>query len=477
MLDAHTQIAPESQLADLELEKTLLSAVLYDAKSLDKVGDLQAEDFANPVNGEMFAAMQNLRKERQPINSITLRGLAGMSAMGREAIMGQLRALSFAGELPNVADLSRQLTDFSVRRQLLDLHRRYQYAATDSSQTVTAQLASLRVETDTLVARMSAQGKTRLTHKDATIKMLGELKRDLSDVLVPTGIGAIDRGLAGGLRRGDYAVLAGRPGSGKSTLGLAIAIGAARQGHGVLYFTPEMTTDQLMIRAAALTVSTRDAPVPYEHIMSKWDRVEPNLAAREQALFYRAMNADDPKNLPGWPVYYDEQTNLLASEIQARVKQARIDFQEAGFTLDMVIVDHMGKVRPTNRYKGNKVQEVGEVSEAMAVLGKEENVAMVALHQLNRAVESRENKRPQLADLRNSGDVEQDADLVMFAYREAYYLEQKPEGEGTDKEMARLAQLRTVQNDLELLVAKNRRGRTGVVKLYCDVSCNLVMDV
>lgn len=466
MLDAQAQITPEVQLADSELEKTLLSAILYDAKVIDRVGDLQAEDFADPVSGEMFAAMQNLRAERLPINTVNLRGRAGMSQMGREAIMGQLRSLSFAGELPNVADLSRQLVDFSVRRQMLELHRRYQHAATDASQTVTAQLSSLRVEMDTLVARVSAQGKTRLTHKQATDKMLEELGRDLKDVLVPCGIGSIDRNLAGGLRRGDYAILAGRPGAGKSTLGLAIAIGAARLGHGVLYFTPEMTTDQLMLRASSMMASTKHDPIPYERIMSK------QLTESEDEAFYRAAT-----NMPSLPIFYDGSANLLASEIQARTKQARIDFIEAGFTLDMVIVDHMGKVRPTNRYKGNKVQEVGEVSEAMAVLGKEENVAMVALHQLNRAVEARENKRPQLADLRNSGDVEQDADLVMFAYREAYYLEQKPEGEGTDKEMARLAQLRTVQNDLELLVAKNRRGRTGVVKLYCDVSCNLVTDV
>lgn len=463
MLDSTAQITPENQLADGELEKTLLSAVLYDAKVIDRIGDLEAEDFADPIHGELFAAMQDLRAERLPINTLNLRGKAGLSQMGREAIMAQLKKLSFAGELPNVSDISRQLIDFSLRRQMLDLHRRYQHAATDASQSVTAQLSALRVDMDTLVSRLSAQGKTRLTHKEATEMMMEELKRDLKDVLVPCGISSVDRALSGGFRRGDYTILAGRPGAGKSTIGLAVALGAAKLGHGVMYFTPEMTTDQLALRATSALASTRRNPIPYERVMSK------QVTEAEDEEFYRVAI-----NMPELPIFYDGSASLLASELHARVKQARIDFQAKGMSLDLVVVDHLGKIRPTNRYKGNRVQEVGELSEAMVVTGKEENVAMLVLHQLNRSVEQRENKRPSLSDLRDSGHLEQDADIVAFAYREAYYLEQKPENEGSMEEAARIANLEKVKNDLELLVAKNRRGRTSVVKLYCDVSCNLV---
>lgn len=454
-------------LADVEAEQAVLSVVLQDAGAIDRLGDLSPEDFAEPINGAMFAAMQDLRAQRLPINTINLRNKAGVSPMGREAIMAQINKLSFAGELPNVTDLSRGIIDLSLRRQLQEAHRRYGISASDGSQTVPAQLAALRLEIDTIVSRLTRQGKVRLTHKEATDKMLEELQKDLADVLVPCGIRTIDRALAGGFRRGDYSILAGRPGAGKSTCALAIALGVAKQGSGVLYFTPEMSVEQLALRAASAAASTRMSPIPYERIMSKDWRSQ-----TEEEQFYRVATS-----MPLLPIYYDGSTNLLASEMQARVKQAALDMEEAGFKLDMVIVDHMGKIRPTNRYKGNRVQEVGEISEAMAAIAKEENVAMLALHQLNRQVESRDNKRPGLSDLRDSGHLEQDADVVMMAFREAYYLEQKPENEGSEAEMERLDRLRTVANDLDILTSKNRRGRTGVMKLYCDVSCNLVLDL
>lgn len=454
-------------LTDPQIEEAILCSILRDVRTLDRVGDLTPEDFADPIYAEMFAAMQTLREEKLPINTINLRGKGITSPMAREAIDATLAKLSFAGEPPNMADMARQVVDLSLRRQLMEIAQRYGVSAGDGTQTVPALMSSLRTEMDTLVSRLRA-GKRRLTHREATLSMLDEMDKDLSGVLVKTGIKTLDSILGGGFRRGDYSVLGGRPGAGKSTLALAIAVGAAKNGHGVLYFTPEMTTDQLALRAACANASTRTERVPYEAIMS---------GQYDEATYRRFTRANPRDNIRPLTIYYDGDTNLMASEMQARVKQAAVDFQEAGVTLDLVIVDHMGKVRPTNRYKGNKVQEVGEVSEAMASIAKEENVSMLALHQLSRGVEGRDNKRPQLSDLRNSGDVEQDADIVMFAYRAAYYLSMKPEDEQDEAERVRRDALAQVENDLEVLIGKNRRGRTGMQKLYCDVGCNLVEDV
>ncbi len=464
-------------LTDPQIEEAILCSILRDARNLDRIGDLTADDFSDPVYAEMFGAMQTLREEKLPINTINLRGKGITSPMAREAIDATLAKLSFAGELPNVADMSRQVVDLSLRRQMMEMSQRYGLSAGDGSETVPALASSLRTELDTLVSRLRS-GKRRLTHKEATSSMLKELDRDLTGVLVKTGISSLDAMLGGGLRRGDYAVLGGRPGAGKSTLALAVAVGAAKgpvdpkdkkRSHGVLYFTPEMTIEQLALRAACANASTREFRVPYELIMS-------GSATEFQWRRFMDANPKDENKIRALPILYDGDTNLLASEMHARVKQAAVDLQEMGFTLDLVIVDHMGKVRPTNRYKGNKVQEVGEVSEAMAAIAKEENVAVLALHQLSRNVEGRDNKRPQLSDLRNSGDVEQDADIVMFAYRAAYYLTMKPEDEEAEAERMRTQALAKVENDLEVLVGKNRRGKTGMQKLYCDVGCNLVGD-
>jgi replicative DNA helicase len=134
-------------------------------------------------------------------------------------------------------------------------------------------------------------------------------------------------------------------------------------------------------------------------------------------------------------------------------------------------------VKPSGRYAGNKVQEVGEISDGLCSLAKEQDVAVLALHQLNRGTEGRENKRPTLADLRNSGDLEQDADVVCFAYRESYYLERMKYDAGSQNELQREAALEGCRNTLELLIAKNRNGPTTTVTLYCDMACNVVRDL
>jgi replicative DNA helicase len=453
----------ETPLTDVEGEQTVLAVILRDPTAMERIGGMTADDFYDPTNAALFAAMQDLRAERKPINTINLRSKAITSQMGRDAIMAQINKLSFAGELPSVPDLTRALIELSLRRQLQETHRRYVLAAGDGSQPVPALLASIRTELDMIVARVAGNGvNTRLTHQQATANMMAELDRDLSEVVVPCGIKSFDKMIGGGFRRGDFAILAGRPGAGKSTVALALALGAADEGAGILYLTPEMSVNQLALRAASA-----ETGIAYERIASK------SWSQRESEDFYRVMLNPNRKPLP---IYYDGSPSLTAGEVQSRIKQAKVDMQERGFTLDMVVIDHMGKLKPTSQYKGNKVAEVGEISNAMQVIAKEENIAMVALHQLNRQVEGRENKRPQLADLRNSGDIEQDADLVVFVYREAYYLETRPEGDGAT-DLERLEKLALVINDLDLLVTKNRHGKIGTQKLYCDVSCNIVRDM
>lgn len=452
-------------LADPDAEQGLLASLIMQPGAIDRVGDLTAEDFADPLAATIFATMQDLRGEGLPINTLNLRAKAGVSPMGREAIMAQIGKLSFAGEPLNVTDLSRQIIDLSLRRQLQELHRRYQIGAGDGSQSVTAHLSAVRLEMDTLVARMVAQGKTRVTYKQAIDAMLQTLQPGQPKLNVPCGINALDNKLSGGIRRGEYTVLAGRPGAGKSTIALAMAIGMANNGHGVLYHSPEMSTEQLALRAASAAASTREIRIPYADVIRGFTDQHRSERFHREAL-----------KLPDLPLLFDDSASLLASEVHARTRQAKLDMAEKGQKLDVLVVDHMGKLRPTARYKGNKVNEVGEISEAMATIAREENIAVLALHQLNRQVEQRENKRPNLADLRDSGNVEQDADLVLFAYREAYYLEMKPEGENTTKAIEREGLLEKKRNELEILVSKNRRGETGVVALYCDVGCNLVMD-
>ena len=142
----------------------------------------------------------------------------------------------------------------------------------------------------------------------------------------------------------------------------------------------------------------------------------------------------------------------------------------------MVIVDHMHIVKPSNRYSGARVNEVGEISAALKALAKELDVPVIALAQLSRALESRDDKRPTMADLRDSGTIEQDADAIIFVYREAYYLERST-GANAEQEAVRIDRLIDVKDQLEAIIAKQRNGPTGTVKLFCDIACNAVRDL
>ena len=177
------------------------------------------------------------------------------------------------------------------------------------------------------------------------------------------------------------------------------------------------------------------------------------------------------------PLTIDDQRGLTMAEIAARTRAEGQRFEGAGKRLGLVIVDHLGLIKPSGRYAGNKVQEVAEVSDALATLAKAQDVAVLALHQLNRATEARDNKRPTLADLRNSGDLEQDADVVCFAYREAYYLERQKGADGSAQGSQRQLDLDACRNTLEILIAKNRNGPTSAVSLYCDMASNVVRDL
>jgi len=252
---------------------------------------------------------------------------------------------------------------------------------------------------------------------------------------------------------------------GKSTVISSAMLRTAKAGHGVLMFSLEMSTSSLASRCLSDLSWSSSRSIPYADAMSgrmseRDADVWGGVAARFATL----------------PLVIDDQRGLTMAEIAARTRAEAQRMERNGTRLGLVVVDHLGLVKPSGRYAGNKVQEVGEVSDALATLAKDQDVAVVALHQLNRGTEGRENKRPTLADLRNSGDLEQDADLVCFAYREAYYLERMKCDPGSTAEMDRETRLRDCQNVLELLIAKNRNGPTQTVPLFCDMACNVIRD-
>jgi replicative DNA helicase len=228
-----------------------------------------------------------------------------------------------------------------------------------------------------------------------------------------------------------------------------------------------MTMQQWLARVTSEAAYSRQRSLPYTRALKgKFDQPE------KEAFVRAAISRSDLSLL------IEERSGLSAIQILSGTRKARAHFERMGKRLGLVVVDHVGKVRPSNRYKGNKVHEMGETSRALAELAKTEDVAVLALVQLNRGVEDRkrENRRPGFADLRDSGDLEQDTDLVLLAYREAYYLAREKEDE-PGKERVRRADLERKKNLLEINVAKQRNGPNGIVGVWCDMASNVVRDL
>jgi replicative DNA helicase len=293
-------------------------------------------------------------------------------------------------------------------------------------------------------------------------QFLDDLENDTAPPPVKSGLADFDR-MTSGFRRGEFTILAGRPSMGKSAVLIEIMLNAVRAGHGTFMASLEMVREEVSARCLSSATWNSKTPLPYQDIRAK--RVEEWWRLREAAACLSAL-----------PLKTDYQPGLTVSEIGVRARRYAADLERAGKRLDLVLVDHLGKVKASKRYAGDKTNETGEVSGALAELAKQLDCAVVAASQLSREVEKRADKHPELADLRNSGDLDQDAHCVVFVYRPAYYLE-RSKCDDINKEEARREALERVKNDLELIVAKNRNGPIGTVECYVDIASNAVRNL
>lgn len=271
--------------------------------------------------------------------------------------------------------------------------------------------------------------------------------------------------LIGGWKRKRFYVLGGRPSMGKTTIGRSWLMRTAQKGHGVAFFSLEMDSSEISTQALTDMAWSRDLRTEYDKI---------DQGELEAWQVERLCNAS--QQLANIPFFIDQRTGLTLAQVRAKSQQLAQQLESEGKRLEVIAIDHMGLLRATDRYSGSKVAETEEISAGLKALAKEMDVAVLALVQLNRATEGRENKRPSLADLRWSGAIEQDADCVMFAYREAYYLERERH-DNPDDELARISKLEAVRNTLEINIAKQRGGKCATLEFFTDIGCGVVRDL
>ncbi len=454
----------------INVEQTFLGQCIAKPENISEAATKVAPgDFQNNFHGRVFAALVDLHEEGRNPSIEALVARFGDDEIEAGLTPRRYFNLLFGNALQTFhqpfSDTMEVIRDNAARRALSTIGTSLSLQAVDGGSNLLETAGAAMERMDEVLASLRTGHRRAYDAHGAASLALEHLDKEI-DPYPSTGLLDLDR-MTGGIPRGQSSILAARPGMGKSAAASSIAIRAALKGNSVMFFSLEMTGEQLGSRLLTDLAWTFDDPLYYEDILQR------RTFALDERKRRRLKEAQD--RLKGLPLAIEEQRGLTMGEIEARARKHANALDRQGSKLDLIVIDHMGLVRSSQRYAGNRVREVAEVSDAIATLAKELDCGMLALCQLNRGVEGRENKRPALADIRDSGAIEEDASLVMFLYRPAYYLEHQ-RFDDPDAEQARLATLDACRNSLEFLVAKNRNGRLGTVDAFVDIGANAVRN-
>jgi len=468
---------------NIEAEQALLGAILVNNEAHDRVsGFLEADHFFDPLHQQIYETLSKLIASGKQATPITLKTFfesaepidAGLTV---PQYLGRLAAN--AATIINARDYGRTIHDLATRRQLILIGEDMVNAAYDAPvdfppkeqiEEAETRLFSL-AETDKY-----GQGFLAFNHALTTaIEMAGSAyKRDGHLSGIATRFAGLDAKM-GGLQPSDLIVLAGRPSMGKTALATNIAFNVARAraqsiarnpnpapsdlGHDgavVGFFSLEMSAEQLATR-----ILSEQAGIPSEKI---------RRGMIDESEFKRLVEVS--QEMATIPLFIDQTGGLSIAQLSARARKLK---RQQG--LDLLVVDYLQLMTGTSKKGDNRVQEVSEITTGLKALAKELNIPILALSQLSRAVEAREDKRPQLADLRESGSIEQDADIVLFVFREEYYLERMKPAEGTIEFQDWMAKMQLVSGRAEVVIGKQRHGPIGTVQLQFDGNVTRFSDL
>ncbi|MEX1108290.1 MAG: replicative DNA helicase [Dongiaceae bacterium] len=454
-----------------EAEQALLGAILGNNLVFDKVNEfLRPEHFADAVHGRIYDAIGKLVQRGQIANLLTLKNIFDQDPGLADAGGGKYleRLASSLVTIVNASDYARTIHDLFIRRELINLGEEVVNEAYgfDAEETASDQIERAEQK----LYGLSETGRTEIGLRTFNDALTGAIdiaeaahQRQSHVTGVTTGLGDMDRKL-GGLHPSDLVILAGRPSMGKTALATNMAFNAARahhesggkEGAQVAFFSLEMSAEQLATRILA------------EQTGISSDRIRRGDVKTDDFSTFAAVASE----LQYLPMYIDDTPAISVSTLRTRARRLK---RQHG--LGLIVVDYLQLMRPSTLNRNeNRVQEISEITRGLKAVAKELNVPVLALSQLSRAVEQREDKRPQLADLRESGSIEQDSDVVMFIYREQYYHErgipQQREEESHEKFAERMQRWQDrgerIHNVAEVIIAKQRHGPIGVIELFFD---------
>jgi replicative DNA helicase len=456
------------QLNSLEAEQAVLGSIIHDPHCADLVAQLHASDFSAPEHCEMFAWIEkDVQAGRKPT------ALSLCVTLGRMKV-GEINGAQYIGRLASVADRARArehlalIKELAARRLLIGIAQAlHGEALNPGAAPRDTSIEAIRAINDAIATERRFVSRPKTIYEAVTDLVAG-LDGPDDGGMISTGLSSLDDFMGGWPRR-ELSIIAGRPSMGKSALLSAIARRGAKRGGNYLIFSLEMPTNAIAARMLSdfCYASNADMRIPYSDILNKRHGL---TRAQKQRL----DAAREPFKASQITIH--DQRGLSMPEIGLRIMRHADSLDKQGKRLDVVMIDHIGKIASGDRYRGNKVHETGEKSNALMNLAFDGDVAMVAAHQLNRNTEGREEKRPEPGDLRDTGDLEQDAHTLVFPYRPVYYLERK-KLDDPEKDRIRQAAVEKSKNIMEIIVAKCRNGACGTVEAFVDMHSNHVEDL
>jgi replicative DNA helicase len=440
---------------NIEAEQAVIGSILVSNDIFDEISTLISSiNFYDPMHQRIFEAIESLIYKGMLANPITLKNYFEDEKDDLDVPEYLVKITKFSTSVRQAVEYSKIIYDMFVRRELIKI----------SEQTIdSAKLNELDTNGQTIIENserllfdLAEKGSfnSSLVKFDEAMKQTIEMasaayKNEEGIVGVPTGLRDLDDKL-GGLHQSDLIIIAGRPSMGKTSLATNIAFNAAQKlqesgkKSSIAFFSLEMSSEQL---------STR--------IISEQARISSNDIRRgriSDEQFDKFLETS--KNIAELPLYIDETPAISIAAMSNRARRIK-----RLFGLDMVVVDYIQLMRGTTYNKDGRVQEISQITQGLKAIAKELGVPVVALSQLSRQVEQRDDHKPQLADLRESGSIEQDADVVMFVYREGYYLSRKEPREATVEHAEWQAKMNEVAHLAQIIIGKQRHGPIGNITL------------
>ena len=449
---------------NVEAEQALLAALLTNNSAYEHISDfLKPEHFYDDVNSRIFEAIAKLLENNQLADPLTLKNYFlqkdEMELIGGDRYLIELAKNSTISS--NTSEYGKLIYDLFQRREILKISDEISNEA--NSFDLETNASNIIEKAEVKLYNLSSTGESNQDFKKFSTSLVEAInsaesayKREGQLSGIPTGFTDLDQ-LLGGLHKTDLIILAGRPSMGKTALATNIAfkmvnansMDEEKKKNVVGFFSLEMSSEQLATRILA-----EDSTISSEKIRRG------QLNSND---FQKIVKSS--QNLGELTLYIDDSPNLSISALRTRARRLK-----RKYGLDAIMIDYLQLIRPSLSRPDNRVLEIAEMTRNLKALAKELNIPVLCLSQLSRQVEQRDDKRPQLSDLRESGAIEQDADVVMFIYREEYYTERKEPSPGTEDYQKWQDKMAKIHNVAEVIVAKQRHGPIGKVNLHFEGS-------